>query len=151
MLKKYLNWKTILITVLAAIFVMSTLNVLQAPDNILEDVIVSEEGSLIVLHVKTNLRLKYEDHLPSESPSEFIQIRVRPISLVGADKNEYMGNETILPGFVEQIPIMDVAYEGSVPGGPFISLRFKKPVNFQIKEDPNLEGIMLYFPKDSST
>jgi len=149
MLNKILNWKTILIATLATIFILSSLQVLQAPDKILEDVLVSEEGSLIAMQVKTNLPMRYVDHLP-EGPSDFIQIRVRPISLLGSDKNEYMGNETILPGFIEQIPILDVAYEGSVPGGPFISLRFKTPVNFQIKEDPDLEGIMLYFPKKSN-
>ena len=149
MINKILNWKTILIATLATIFVLSSLQVLQAPDKILEDVLVSEEGGLIVMHVKTNLPMRYVDHLP-EGPSDFIQIHVRPISLLGAEKNEYMGNETILPGFIEQIPVLDVAYEGSVPNGPFISLRFKTPVNYQIKEDPNLEGILLYFPKKSS-
>jgi len=147
MLSRYLNWKTVLVITLAVIFIMSSLKVLQAPETIFDDVLVSEEGSLIVMHVKTNLPMRYVDHLP-EGPSDFIQIHVRPISLLGADKNEYMGNEAILPGFIEQVPILDVAYEGSVPGGPFISLRFKQPVNFQIKEDPDLQGVLLYFPKN---
>jgi len=150
MLNKILNWKTILISILLAIFIMSTLNVIRAPDKIIEDVLVSEEGSLIVMQIKTNLPLRLENTIPQDGPSDFIQIRVRPISFLGADKNEYMGNEAILPGFIEQVPIMDVAYEGSVPRGPFISLRFAEPVNFQVKEDPNLEGIMIYFPKKTS-
>jgi len=150
MLNKILNWKTILISTLLLIFILSTLNVLRAPDKIIEDVLVSEEGSLVVMQIKTNLPLGMDDVVPQNGPSDFIQVRVRPISFLGADKNEYMGNEAILPGFIEQVPIMDVAYEGSVPGGYFISMRFKTPVNFQVKEDPNLEGILVYFPKKSN-
>lgn len=148
MLAKLFNWKTILFGTLATLGVLSSLQVIQAPDSILDDVIVEEEGSMLVLQVKTNVPVRYENHFP-EGPSDFIQIKVRAISLVGADQNEYMGSESILPGFIEQVPVIDVAYEGDVPGGPYLSLRFKERMRYQVKEDPDMNGILLYIPKKS--
>lgn len=148
MIQKLLNWKTILLLTVAILAVLSSLQVLQAPDAILDDVIVQEEGGMYVLQVKTNVPVRYENHYP-QGPSRFVQIKVRTVSLVGSDMNEYMGAESILPGFIEQVPVMDVAYEGGVPGGPFLSIRFKEPVRYQVKEDPDLNGVFLYIPKKS--
>ena len=148
MFLKIFNWKTILIATLATLAVLSSLQVLQAPDRVLNDVIVEEQGGLMVLQIKTNVPLRYENHYP-EGPSNYVQIKVRPISLVGANTNETMGNESILPGFIEQVPVEKVAYEGSVPGGPFLSLHFKEPVSYQVKEDPDLSGIFLFITKKS--
>ena len=148
MLFKILNWKTILIGTLILLGVLSSLQVIQAPDRILDDVIVEEEGGMYVLQVKTNLPLRYENHYP-QGPSEFVQIKVRAVSLFGVDQNEYIGAESILPGFIEQVPVMDVAYEGNVPGGPFLSLRFKEPLRYEIKEAPELNGVLLFIPKKS--
>lgn len=146
MIFKFLNWKTILIGTAVILALLSSLQVLQAPTNILNDVVVEEEGSMLILKIKTNVPMRYENHFP-EGPSKFVQIKVRAVSLTGTDKNEYMGNESILPGFIEQVPVVDVAYEGNVIGGPFLSLRFKEPIRYQIKEDPDLNGVFLYIPK----
>jgi len=148
MIQKLLNWKTILLTTVIILGVLSSLQVLQAPDTILDDVIVQEEGGMYVLQVKTNVPVRYENHYP-QGPSEFVQIKVRAVSFVGANTNEYMGAESILPGFIEQVPVMDVAFEGNVPGGPYLSLRFKEPIRYQVKEDPDLNGVFLYIPKKS--
>ncbi len=148
-MKRIFNWKTILVTTVVTLGILSSLQVIQAPDTILDDVIVHEEGSLLVLKVKTNVPIRYEDHFPV-GPSDFVQIKVRPISLLGVDKNEYMGSDSILPGFIEQVPIMDVAYEGDVPGGPFLSLRFEEPIRYQVKEDPEMNGIFLFISKKST-
>jgi len=149
MIQKFLNWKTIFISTLVVLFVLSSLNILQTPDNILEDVLVTEEGSALVMKIQTSIPVYYVDHYPS-GRSSFIQVKVRVVSLLGADKNEYMGSESILPGFIEQVPIIDVAYEGDVPGGPFISMHFKEPVNYQIKEDPELKGLFIYISKKAA-
>ncbi len=146
MIQKLINWKTILLATFILLVGLSSLQVIQNPERILDDVIVEEEGAMLILRIKTNIPLRYENHFP-EGPSKFVQIKVRAISFSGGEGSDFMGNESILPGFVEQVPILDVAYEGSVIGGPFISLRFKEPVSYQIKEDPELSGIMLYIPK----
>ena len=148
MIQQLINWKTIALATFIVLVGLSSLQVLQTPERILDDVTVEEEGSMVILNVKTNIPLRYEDHFP-ESPSNFIQIKVRAISFSGGDGTDFMGNESILPGFVEQVPIMDVAYEGSVKGGPFISLRFKEPVSYQIKEDPDLNGVQIFIPKST--
>jgi len=148
MVNKIINWKTITLITFVLLGGLSSLQVLQTPERILDDVTVEEEGSMVILNVKTNIPLRYENHFP-EGPSKFVQIKVRAISFSGGDGVDFMGNESILPGFIEQVPVLDVAYEGSVQGGPFVSLRFKEAVNYQIKEDPELNGIKIFIPKSA--
>jgi len=147
--KNILNWKTIILTTMFVFVMLYSLQVLDTPDKLLDDVLVTQEGNLVVLQVKTNLPIKYENHYP-KGPSDFIQVKVRSVSLTDVGRNEYMGNDSILPGFIEQIPIMDVAFEGDVPGGPYISLRFKEPVNYKIKETSDLYGIKFLIPQKTS-
>lgn len=146
---KILNWKTILVSTILLFVLLYSLQVLETPEKLLDDVVVTQEGNLVVLQVKTNLAIKYENHYP-KGPSNFIQIKVRPVSLVSVNRNEYMGTDSILPGFIEQIPVMDVAFEGNVPGGPFISLRFKEAVNYKIKETSDLYGVKLMIPQKTT-
>jgi len=146
MIQKIINWKTILLATIIVLVGLSSLQVLQPPERILEDVTVEEQGSMMVLSIKTNMPIRYENHFP-DGPSKFVQIKVRAVSFSGGGGSDFIGNESILPGFIEQVPVVDVAYEGGVKGGPFISLRFKEPINYQIKEDPELDGIQIYVPK----
>ena len=143
MLQKLLNWKMILIFTAIVLGVLSSLEVLQTPNSVLNDVIVQDEGGMYIVKIKTNIPIRYENHFP-QGPSDFVQIKVRAVSFAGAKINEYIGEESILPGFIEQVPIKDVAFEGKVNGGPFISLRFKQPIR-----DPHFMGIFLYIPKNS--
>ena len=146
MIQYLINWKSITLLTIIVFIGLSSLQVLQTPESILDDVTVSEEGSMVILHIKTNIPLRYENHFP-EGPSKFIQIKVRAISFSGGEGSDFIGDESILPGFVNQVPIIDVAYEGSVEGGPFISLRFKEPVSYQVKEEPELTGIQVLILK----
>lgn len=143
---KFFNWKTILAATALFLGSMWVLQLFQTPDSILQDVLVYEEGKHNVLQIKLNIPVRYENHFPTNK-TDFVQIKLRAVSLSGVEKNEYVGSEAILPGFLEQVPVSDIAYEGDVPNGPFISVRFREPVVFQVKEDPALKGVMLLFAK----
>jgi len=145
----FFNWKTVLITTALVLGGLYSLQVLQAPDRILQDVFVFEEGNRVVLQVKFNLPVRYENHFP-EKRGDFLQIKIRPIALTGIDKNEFIDKDAILPGFIELVPISAIAYEGDVPGGPFLSLRFSEPVNFTVAEDSSMRSIIIHVPKRHS-
>lgn len=141
-----MNWKNIIIGTVAALAVFSGLKMLRSPDNILDDVLVSEANGKLELQIKFNIPIRYEDHIPPLR-GNLVQIKVRPVSFSDVAKNEYLGSESILPGFMAKVPITDVAYEGAVPGGPFLTLRFSQPVTYTISEDSDFSSIILQLEK----
>jgi len=148
MIQKLINWKTIALITLAILAGLFILQVVKSPDHILEDIVVEDEGEMLVLHIETRIPIRYENHFP-EGPSDFLQIKVRAVSFLGVNGTDILHGESILPGFLELVPIVDVIYEGDVPNGPFISIRFSKPLNYEVKEDPELNGIQIHIPKES--
>lgn len=139
----FINWKTIIIGTVAFLAIFSGLQMLRAPDHILDDVLVEEEGGKLVLQIKFNIPIRYEDHMPARH-GNLVQIKVRPVSFSDTVKNEYLGSESILPGFMAKVPITDVAYEGDVPGGPLLTLRFSQPVTYEISENSDFSSIILH-------
>lgn len=144
------KWILIILALLIGLYL---LEVTQAPDKILDDVVVFDEGNHYVLQVKFATAVRYENHFPQvigrDASSDFLQIKIRTVSLSGADKNEYMSSDSILPGFLEKVPVAELAYEGSVINGPFLSLRFSQPIAFKVAEDPGLHGINIIVPKST--
>ncbi|MDH5731145.1 MAG: hypothetical protein OEZ58_19345, partial [Gammaproteobacteria bacterium] len=111
MIEKLLNWKIVTGVAFLGLVLLYTFQIVEAPNRLLQDVLVYEEGQKNVLQVKFNLPVRYENHFP-QGPSDFVQIKIRPVSLSGVQKNEYIGSDTILPGFLEKVPVSDIAYEG---------------------------------------
>lgn len=141
----WLNWKSILIGTLVLLLLIYLVGLMQTPDKVIEDVVVFEENNRAVLQVKFNMPVRYENHFP-ESRSRFLQIKLRTITLGEVNRNEYINSDAILPGFLEKIPLADLAFEGKVPDGPYLSLRFREPVSYQVQEDVGLRSIFINLP-----
>lgn len=142
-----MNWKTILLATIGVLAILSGIQVLRSPNTVLDDILVAKDGSRIVVQVKFNIPIRYVDHFPTRR-GQVIQIKVRPVSLSNTQKNEYLGSESILPGFLEQVPITDVAYEGDVAGGPLLTVRFREPVIFDVREESDFTGIDIVINKN---
>ena len=142
------NIKTILfVAVMAVVLLLYSLEVLRTPDRAMEDLLVFEEGDRIVLQVKFGVPVRYESHYPP-SEGDFVQVKLRTVSL-GTGDNEYIGRESMLRGFAEQIPVTDVAFEPKVPGGPLLSLRFSDSTRYEVAEDLSNKSILIRLPKTS--
>ncbi len=142
---KIINWKIVLLCIGGLLAVLYASQILQMPDTVLDGVTVFEQGDRRIVQVKFNVPVKHEDYFPSDY-GEFLQIKVRLVSLISIDKNEYLTKDDILPGHLEMVPISDVAYESNVPGGPFLTLRFDEPVKFQLMEDRSMQSIIISIP-----
>ena len=118
-------------------------------DRMLYDVEVSETDQYDVLFIKFNLPMRYTSHFP-EGKTDFVQVRLQGLAHAALDKHEHLTRAALDPKHLRHIPLSDVVYEGNVPGGPFLSLRFSVPVVFEIQEDRHLKGIRLLLPKSST-
>lgn len=147
MARKRKSWKiTLPLSVGAIIAVALGLQFATAPDEIIDDILVFEQGDSVVIQTRFAVPVRYENHFP-EGEGEVLQVKVRTVTLTGGDKNQYIGRGALLRGFAEQVPLTDVAYEGGVPGGPFVTYRFSRPVHYGITEDLAERSLLIRIPQ----
>ncbi|MFV2058216.1 MAG: hypothetical protein ACC707_17250 [Thiohalomonadales bacterium] len=116
----------------------------EKPDGLIEDLMLTSDatGSNLGIHFATPVR--YLGHYP-RSYGEVVQIRIRAISFAGFRKNISIFDHVIKSGSRGDSLIEDVRFEGNVPRGPFVVLKFTKPVNFKIVEGDGLRSMNINF------
>jgi hypothetical protein len=111
------------------------------PDRALVDgavLIREEEGK--VLHVEFSAPVRIAGSFP-ESTGDIVQIKLSAIAVDG-----FRENLSLLEKFVgieegKELHITHMRYEGNVPGGPFIIMKFDKPVQWTLTESDGLLGM----------
>jgi hypothetical protein len=97
-----------------------------------------EEGK--ILHLDFSAPVRLVGSYP-ESSGDILQIKLRVIAI-----DDFKENLSLLEKFVgvaegKELHITHMRYEGNVPGGPFIIMKFSKPVKWDIAEDDGLIGM----------
>ena len=111
------------------------------PDRVLVDgavLIREEEGK--ILHVEFSAPVRITGSFP-ESTGDIVQIKLSAIAVDG-----FRENLSLLEKFVgveegKELHITHMRYEGNVPGGPFIIMKFDKPVQWTLTESDGLLGM----------
>lgn len=116
----------------------------EKPEGLIDDLTLTRDATGSNLGIDFTTPVRYLGHYP-ESFGDVVQIRIRAISFAGFDKNISLYNRVIKSGSSGDSLIEDVRYEGNVPGGPFVVLKFSKPVNFNVIEGDGLRSININF------
>jgi len=116
----------------------------ERPDGLIEDLTLTRDVTGNNLGIDFTAPVRYLGHYP-KSYGEVLQIRIRAISFDGFDKNISIFDRVIKSGSSGDSLIEDVRYEGNVPGGPFLVLKFSKPVNFEVVEGDGLRSLNVNF------
>lgn len=141
-----------------AIFACS---VARAEEAILQGIQITEKETTLDLQVDFSVSLQYMRHFPPNS-GEILQIQMQ-VSEAERSKEEKAAEavapdaaaqktakrETMLPPSSDDAPLINVTYEGEVPGGPFLTLRFKFPVDYVVAEGPGGKSIIVSVKKES--
>lgn len=116
-----------------------------AADAVLKDVKISTKENDTVIDVHLGMPLSYVKHFP-QSFGEIIQVQLKLDKQVKRElhKEVRQGSDITLPAGVKPLLIY-VTYEEGVPGGPYLTLRFKKPIRFRVADqaDPSLLSIVI--------
>lgn len=120
--------------------------VIFGPSQVIEAVDIFTEDETIVVQVDFGVPVRYENHYPDKS-GEILQVKVRLVSLSGISQKEIVSITTLRPELVEQISLVNLSYEGGVPGGPLLTMLFSEPVKYEIRPDPQLKSLFVVFPK----
>ncbi|MEE8379977.1 MAG: hypothetical protein V3R49_06350 [Gammaproteobacteria bacterium] len=111
------------------------------PDRALVEgaVLIREEEDKI-LHLDFSAPVRIAGSFP-ESTGDIVQIKLSAIAIDG-----FRENLSLLEKFVgveegKELHITHMRYEGNVPGGPFIIMKFDKPVQWTLTESDGLLGM----------
>ncbi len=124
----------------------STVVLFTLPDAMIEDVFIADRPDGFVYTIKLSQAFEVVDHLPQQK-TEIVQVALRSTSLFAATVNEYLGSETISSDILQSQLLTDIAYEGWVIGGPYLTIRFKQPVDYLLTVDSAAQSIILILKK----
>lgn len=88
--------------------------------------------------------IRYLGHFP-EDASDILQIKIRSIGFHEFNENFSLVGNIVDSTVVREGQIKDIRYEGDVPGGPFIVVRFVNPVETKISESNGLKGLIVNY------
>lgn len=120
--------------------------VLFGPSNVVKEVDIFTEDENVVLQIDFDVPIRYEDHFP-EKMGEILQVKFRLVSLSNVTRKEVISPETLRPELVDLISLVNITFEGGVPGGPLLTLLFSKPVTYEVREDVQLKSLFVVFSK----
>lgn len=108
------------------------------------DVFVTTDRDEKVVDVGFNGPIRYLGHFP-DSQGDIVQVKFRSIAYKGDKDNYSLIDKLRLQGVGEKEYIEDIRYEGDVPGGPFLIVRFTRPMSFAVKEDDGLKSLHIHY------
>jgi hypothetical protein len=100
-------------------------------DKILDDVQLVRNDEQLTLQVRFSLPMRYRSHFPQDRGNE-LRIQLHPIRIPASDLNAVPRREGVVPLYADSAAIDEVIYEGDIEGGPYLTVRFTRPVGYQI-------------------
>ena len=91
--------------------------------------------------------VRYLGHFPDDN-SEIIQVKLRAIGFGEFRENFSLLDQFVTPTDMQEKYLQDVRYEGDVPGGPFIVVRFSKPMTYRVTESNGLKGLIISYKRN---
>ena len=106
-----------------------------------------EEGK--ILHLDFSAPVRIAGSFP-ESSGDIVQIKLRVIAI-----DDFNENLSLLEKFVgieegKELHMTHMRYEGDVPGGPFIIMKFNKQVQWTLTEGDGLLGMNIVIKASSN-
>lgn len=109
---------------------------------ILDRVAIRHEGECFHIAVVFTLPMRYVSHFPLKRGDE-VRIEIRPVVTGSADRGALESREAAMPRVVDGLPLIDVVYEGDIPGGPFLRLHFDEVVDYRVRQGGDFRSIVI--------
>ena len=131
-----------------AVLVPTQVGFAAARPRALRGIEVSEGRGTTMIDVQMEEPFRYLKHSPA-SWGTVLRIRLR--SEVGASVRARLQSEQVMEWrHRDVVPLVDVKYDGEPAGGPFLILRFEKPVAFSVSQGRDLESIRVTVRAESA-
>lgn len=115
-----------------ALLLVSTLLISQpVRDRILNEVVVSPVEETVRIEVFFTDVFRYVTHFPHETGDQ-LRIRIEPVAISISDRSAVFQREAVRPPNRDDAKLIEVLYEGDIPGGPYLTLLFASPVTYEV-------------------
>jgi hypothetical protein len=116
----------------------------EKPETLVEDIVLTKDKSGGNIQIDFASPVRHVGHFP-EGQGDILQIKLRAISF-----HEFSENYSLVTKFLQihrakDYHIADVRYEGNVPGGPFLIVKFTKPMEFALDEGEGLKALLINY------
>ena len=109
-------------------------------DRILHDVLVTPGEDTARVNILFSDVFRYVTHFPHESSDE-LRIRLEPVRVSVSDLTAVSQREAVRPPGAADAQLEEVLYEGDIPGGPYLTLFFSGPVNYEVEPGTDFRSI----------
>jgi len=101
---------------------------------------VGEQG--FTVDVAFSFPVRYLRQFPPEQ-GETLQIRLGPLAVSDVDAGYLHGRESARIPRDLALPLLDLSYEGDLPGGPYLTLRFTEPMRFTVQQGVDFRSLTI--------
>lgn len=117
------------------------LNQVWAAENALQGVQIIEKKDSVVVEINFAIPVRYVKHFPPKQ-GEILQIQLQAMG------EKALKRESITPPANDVVPLALVSYEGDIPGGPYLTVRFDYGVAYSI-ESAGDNSILIVIQRDT--
>ena len=100
-------------------------------DKVLDEVSVVQRDEELYVEVLFTFPLRYRSHFPEDRARE-LRIRLQPVRVPISDLDAVPRRESVVPQYADVVALDEVIYEGDIEGGPYLTIRFTRPVRYQV-------------------
>jgi hypothetical protein len=109
---------------------------------LIDDVVLVREGDSRFLQLEFSAPVRLIGSYP-EAMGDIAQVKLSVIALDRFDENVSLLNKFVGSEEGKEIHMTHMRYEGNVPGGPFLVMKFSKHVHWKIIEGEGLLGMQI--------
>lgn len=140
----------LLAVLLVSILFLGAADAQPARARIIKQVTVSEQADKTEFNIGFIFPVRYVRHFPTDY-GETIEIQLKAV-LVSEDDADLLGErESIRLPDASYIPLLDISYEGDLPGGPYLTVRFLKPVAYKVQQGADFRSLLVTVYNNDTT
>ena len=128
--KQKVAWGT-LVTVISLLLTSWSYTAAPVRDKVLDDIDVVQSDGNVFIQVLFSFPLRYRSHFPAKRGEE-LRIRLQPVRVPLSDLGAVPRRESVIPQYADAVSVDEVIYEGDIEGGPYLTIRFTRPVSYQV-------------------
>ena len=113
---------------------------------LIDDALLVREPEQKFLQLEFSAPVRLVGNYPEET-GDILQVKLRVIGLGRFDENFSVLDKFVGAEEGKEVFMTDMQYEGNVPGGPFLVLKFDRPVHWKIIEGDGLLGMNIVIKK----
>ena len=107
---------------------------------IISDVATVEQPDRTDLNIMFTFPVRYIRHFP-EDYGDTVEIQLKDIMVSEIDADLLRRRESVRLPKLSTVPLLDISYEGDLPGGPYLTIRFLASVAFAVKQGSDFRSL----------